>query len=147
LGPGLDYFLELDTLQCSSTNNVTSNCEIDSGRFPVELKANPPSSLRMSPGAGLNFGSLTVGNASVQQTITLLNDPTIPNPATVKFTGNVVKGDYSETDDCPALLAPGGICTLTVTFKPKVVGFDPGTITITYSPTQIQTVYLRGTGQ
>jgi len=39
LDTGLDYFLELNTLQCSSADNVTSNCEIDSGRFPVELKS------------------------------------------------------------------------------------------------------------
>ena len=51
LSAGLDYFLELNTLQCSSADGVTSNCEIDSGRFPVELKANPPSPLRMSPSA------------------------------------------------------------------------------------------------
>src|SRR4029077_20903070 len=29
---GLDYFLELNTLQC--TSSTTTNCEIDSGRFP-----------------------------------------------------------------------------------------------------------------
>jgi len=146
---GLDYFLELNTVQCSG--GVTSNCEIDSGRFPVELKANPSSPLRMSPGAGLDFGTQAVGSATQALTITLFNDPSDPNSATVNFVGKVVvKGDYSETDDCPFSLAPGGTCTLTVTFKPKVVGFDPGTLTINYTPeptSSPQTVYLRGTGR
>jgi hypothetical protein len=143
--PPLDYFLELDTLQCTDT--TTSNCEIDSGRYPVELKANAPSPLRMSPGAGLDFGGWPVGQLSNQLTIKLFNDPKDPNSETVNFTGNLVKGDFGETDDCGTSLAPGGSCTLTITFTPKSVGFEQGTITITYAVGQIQTVYLRGIGQ
>ena len=143
--PALDYFLELNTLQCTST--TTSDCEIDSGRFPVELTANMPSSLRMTPGAGLNFGLQTRGQAGTPLTITLFNDPKDPNAGTVNFTGNLVKGDYTESDNCGASLAPGSSCTMTVGFQPKIVGFDPGTITITYTVGQTQTVHLRGTGQ
>jgi hypothetical protein len=142
--PALDYFLELNTLQC--TSSTTSNCEIDSGRFPVELTANVPSPLRMSPGAGLNFGNLPVGQLSDPLTVTLFNDPNDPNPGTVNFTGNLVKGDYAETDDCGSSLTPGSSCTLTVTFKPKILGFDPGAITITYTVGQTQIIHLRGTG-
>jgi len=149
INSGLDYFLQLNTVQCSST--VTSDCEIDSGRFPVELRANTPSPLRMSPSAGLDFGNQAVGKASGQLTITLLNDPTLTNPQTVTFVGKtLVQGNYSETDDCPVTLAPGSSCTLTVTFKPSIVGFAPGTLTINYSPEPAgapQIVYLRGTGQ
>jgi Abnormal spindle-like microcephaly-assoc'd, ASPM-SPD-2-Hydin len=149
---GLDYFLELNTLECTSPPNAPlspPSCEIDSGRFPVELKANPASPLRMSPGAGLDFGNVNVGQASVQQTITLLNDPAAAT--TVNFVGKVVvSGSYSETDDCPFSLAPGSACTLTVTFKPKAVGFAAGALTINYTPNPnntVETVYLRGTGQ
>jgi|HubBroStandDraft_6_1064221.scaffolds.fasta_scaffold00330_8 hypothetical protein len=148
---GLAYFLELNTLQCSSSDNVTSDCEIDSGRFPVELTANPPSPLRMSPGAGLNFGSQPKGLSSAPQTITLFNDPNDPNAGTVNFVSKVVvSGNYSETDDCPYSLAPGGICTLTVTFDPAGVGFEPGTLTINVTPEPTgspQIVQLLGTGQ
>ena len=142
---GLDYFLELNTLQCTGT--TTSDCEIDSGRFLVELTANVPSPLRMSPGAGLDFGNQAVGQPSAPLTLTLFNDPRDPNAATINFTGNLVRGDYAEIDDCGASLAPGSSCTLTITFKPKIVGFDPGTITIAYTVGQIQTIHLRGTGQ
>jgi hypothetical protein len=142
---GLDYFLELNTLQCTST--TTSNCEIDSGRFPVELTANMPSPLRMSPGAGLDFGIQAVGKVSEPLTITLFNDPSDPKAGTVNFTGNAIRGDYAETDDCSASLAAGDTCTLTITFKPKIVGFDSGTITIAYTVGQTQIIHLRGTGQ
>ena len=140
LTPPPDYFLELNTLQCTST--TTSNCEIDSGRFPVELKTNAPSPLRMSPGAGMDFGIVAVGEISAPQAITLTN----ASSQTVNFTGNLVKGDYLEFDDCGTSLAPGNSCTLTVSFKPKIVGLDPGTITITYTVGQTQTVFLRGSG-
>lgn len=142
--PALDYFLELNTLQC--TSDTTSECEIDSGRFPVELKANTPSPLRMSPGADLDFGMQTKGQTSLPLTITLFNDPNDPNPGTVNFTGNLLTGDFLETDDCGASLAVGSSCTLTVTFTPTIVGFEQGSITITYAVGQTQTVYLRGTG-
>jgi len=148
LSNGLDYFLELNTVQCV---NGAPDCEIDGGRFPVELTANSPGPLRMSPGAGVYFGALPVGTGSVQQTITLLNDPAAST--TVNFFSKVtVKGDYAESDDCPFTMAPGGICTLTVTFKPKIVGYDPGKLIINYTTNQtvnpqIQTVYLRGSGQ
>ncbi|MHB8217282.1 MAG: choice-of-anchor D domain-containing protein [Candidatus Sulfotelmatobacter sp.] len=145
LAPALDYFLQLNTLQCNSATTV--NCEIDSGRFPVELTANLPSTLRMTPGAGLDFGTQTRGQTSAPQTITLFNDPNDPKAAVVNFTGNIVTGDYAETDNCGASLAPGSSCTMNVTFQPRVTGFDPGTITITYTVGQTQTVHLRGTGQ
>ncbi len=145
LTPALDYFLQLNTVECTST--TTSDCEIDSGRFPVELTANLPSPLRMTPGAGLNFGVVSRGTTSAPLTITLFNDPKDPNTATINFTGNLVKGDYTESDNCGASLAPGSSCALTITFQPRILGFDPGTLTIAYTVGQTQTVHLRGTGQ
>jgi hypothetical protein len=145
LTPALDYFLELNTLQCTSA--TTSNCEIDSGRFPVELKANIPSSLRMMPSAGLNFGPVTKGQTSAPQSITIFNDPADPNAGTVNFTGNVIQGNFSEINTCVGSLASGASCTVTVTFTPTKTGFTSGTITIGYAAGQTQIIYLRGTGQ
>lgn len=145
LASGLDYFLQLNTLECTST--TPAGCEIDSGRFPVELKANTPSPLRMSPGAGLDFGPQSVGSPSAPLQITLFNDPNDPNSGTINFTGNVVSGDYAETDNCGTSLAPGGSCVLNTTFAPTVKGFDKGTLTITYNGGQTQIVFLRGIGQ
>jgi hypothetical protein len=146
LAGGLDYFLELNTLQC--TSSITSNCEFDSGRFPVELKANTTSTLRMTPGAGLNFGAENVGLTSPAMTVTVFNDPKDPNAATVNFTGSTLQGtNFAETDNCLGSLAPGNSCTVTVTFAPLKPGFTKGTVTIGYSPGQTQTIFLLGTGQ
>lgn len=151
-GGGLDDFLQLNTNWCGDTNNPPeSNCEVDSGRFPVEIKTNPPSPLRMTPGAGLDFGYVIKGSASNTLNVTLFNDPVDPNSATVSFASKLVTGDYLETDTCPATLAPNESCTLSVTFTPKITGSDRGQITITYAtPGQIglvQTIFLRGFGQ
>jgi len=151
---GLDYFLQLNTLQCAK-GLIQPNCEIDSGRFPVELKANPKSPLRMFPSAGLDFGIQAKGTPSTPLTIRLSNDANDPLSATVQLKGNAITGDYTESDDCGATLAPGGSCTLSVVFKPQTTGFDPGTLTITYlvpgsnvlTGARTQTVSLRGTGQ
>ena len=151
---GLDYFLELNTQECSGTS-VQPNCEIDSGRFPVELTSNASSPLRMSPGAGLDFGTQKQGTPSAPLTITLTNDSSIPNPGTVNFLGNTVTGDFTETDDCGASLAPGSSCTLNVVFMPLSTSFEQGTIAINYtvpsSPilnsAHTQLVHLRGFGQ
>jgi hypothetical protein len=121
----------------------------------VELKANAQSPLRLLPAAGLDFGTVKSGQTSVQQTITLLNDPA--QNQTVNFSGKVavVSGNYSETDNCPYSLAPGSSCALVITFKPTAVGFAPGTLTMNYTQVSStgsaygnpQIVYLRGTGQ
>jgi hypothetical protein len=152
----LDYFLELNTVQCTDPVNdppTQSNpCELDGGRFPVELTANIASPLRMSPAAGLNFGSVPVNTPAAAQTITLLNDPSVTPQQTVTFAGKiVVTGNYSETDNCPYSLAPGSSCTLTVNFTPPNKKHNPGTLAINYTTNsnnsfQTQTVYLLGTG-
>jgi hypothetical protein len=149
---GLDDFLELNTAWCGDAKNPPQpNCEIDSGRFPVEIKTNLPSPLRMTPGAGMDFGIITEGITSSPLSITLFNDPADPNAGTVNITNKVVSGsDYLETDDCPPSLPTNSSCTITVTFTPKVVGLDPGSIAITYSLASqlpaLQTIYMRGSG-
>jgi hypothetical protein len=151
-GQGLDDFMQLNSMWCGDLNNPAEpSCEVDSGRFPVEIKTNPPSSLRMFPSAGMDFGSVLKGTGSNPLSITLFNDPADPNAGTVNFTAKLVTGgDYIETDNCPPTLAPNQSCTVTVIFTPTIVGLDSGKITFTYSTsTQIglvQTIYLRGTG-
>ena len=153
--PGVDYSLALNTLTC--TNSQANDCEVDSGRFPVELTANNPSPLRMLPAAGLDFGGQMVGKPSTPQTITLFNDPNdpaFPGSLAVNFVGKIqVSGNYSESDDCPFSLAAGSSCTLTITFKPKAAGFNGGKVSIVYTlgsggtSANPQFAYLRGAGQ
>jgi len=155
---GLDFFLELNTSWCGdATDSPQPDCEVDSGRFPVELTANPQGALRMAPAAGLDFGTVLKGTTSTPMTITLTNDQ--KDSVTVNFTGKSLTGtDYLETDNgnCPTPLNSGSSCTLSFTFSPTVSGYDPGSLTIGYTATNssgvttynlTQYIYLRGIGQ
>lgn len=144
---GLDYFLELNTNQCAAGS---PNCEIDSGRFPVELKANPASPLRITPAASLDFGVQLISSPDLYQpmTVKLTNDPNDPNSQTINFTGKVITGAaFSEIDTCGATLAPGDSCAFTVTFAPRAAGFTKGSITVTFNGKAPQIISLRGFGQ
>ena len=154
---GLAYFLELNTLWCDPNTNPapgSSNpCELDSGRFPVELRTNSASTLRMSV-AGLNFGTQSKGTTSGPMTVTLTNDPA--DNTTVTFTGKSLPGsNYTESDLCPLTLAPGDSCTLNFTFTPGSAGFQTSVFTLAFNAAGpsgnqnglVQHVYLRGTGQ
>jgi len=149
---GLDDFLQLNSDWCGDANNSPQpDCEIDSGRFPVEMKTNGPSPLRMTPGAGMDFGIWTKGTASTPLSITLFNDPADPNAGPVTITNKATSNsDYSEVDDCPASLPTNSSCTITVTFTPDVTTLDPGTIEFTYSlGSQVgftQFINMRGSG-
>jgi len=148
---GLNYFMQFNTLQC--TSSTTTGCEIDSGRFPVALKSSLASPMRLSPGAGLDFGEWPEGQTSDPPlTITLSNDASVASPQAINFQSIVIKGDYAETNNCASLaqggsVAPGNSCTFTITFTPKKAGFDPGSIVMTYNNGQVQTINLRGFGQ
>jgi hypothetical protein len=80
----------------------------------------PPPAVAVTP-ASLRFGDRTVGTASAGLPVTLANRgagpidvgaPTIAGPKDFAIIGN----------DCPARLAPGAVCTTTVTFTPTGAG-------------------------
>ena len=59
------------------------------------------SPLRVSPGAGLDFGTWPSGQTGYPPlTITLSNDNQIATPQAINIQAIVLKGDYVETDNC-----------------------------------------------
>jgi N-acetylneuraminic acid mutarotase len=93
----------------------------------------------------LNFGLLQVGLSSPSQTVTVTN---VSNHA-VTFTPVAGSGDYSQTSTCPATLAAGLNCTITITFAPTAAGTRKGAVTVKdNSPgNAVQTISLTGTGE
>jgi N-acetylneuraminic acid mutarotase len=93
----------------------------------------------------LNFGLLQIGLTSPSQTVTVTN---VSNHS-VKFTSVAATSDYSQTNTCIGTVAAGQVCSITVIFKPTVMGTRAGTITLKDnspgSPTQ--TISLTGTGE
>ncbi len=78
------------------------------------------------------------GPASPAQMVTLTNSGT----ADLSTTGLTASGDFSQTNDCPADLAPNASCNIQVTFSANAVGGINGAITLTES----SFVSLTGTG-
>jgi hypothetical protein len=104
-----------------------------------------------APGLALNPSRLTftpqaLGTTSAAQKVRLSNDGTLP----LSLSSIAGSGDFAQTNDCPLnpnTVAPGGFCTLSVTFTPTATGIRIGAVTITDnaagSPHQLP---LTGTG-
>jgi FG-GAP-like repeat len=98
------------------------------------------------PGS-LNFGTITIGQSSAPQSVTLTNTGKIALAISKIQVGNGDFHDYEQTNTCGASLPAGGSCTISVTFSPSGGGtrsaslevFDGGGA----SP---QTVSLSGIG-
>ena len=75
----------------------------------------------------LSFGSETVGVPSSAQAVTLTNT----GNGTLTINNISASGDYSQTNNCTAPLAPNGTCSVNVTFTPSATWARMGTILVT----------------
>ena len=86
-----------------------------------------PPHLDLSP-ARLDFGRQLVGAAGPAQTVVLSNT----GQAALDLNAITITGDFSiQATGCPASLAGGTGCAITITFSPTAVGPRTGAITIT----------------
>jgi hypothetical protein len=94
----------------------------------------------------LTFGNVTVGAASSAQTVTLANTA----EQTLAVGAFTLSGNFVATNNCPASLAPGGTCSIQISFKPTARGAQSGSLVFRDdwqgSAVKPQTVELSGTG-
>lgn len=94
----------------------------------------------------LSFGNQLVGVTSSPQSVIVNNTGNIPLFPTISITG-ANAGDFGETDNCTPSVAPGGSCTISVTFTPTKTGSRSATSNIVdNAPPSPQIVSLSGTG-
>ena len=94
--------------------------------------------------ASLTFQPQAINTASGGELVFLSNTGTGP----LTFSGSgiaVFSGDFAQTNNCGAAVAPKTSCAITVTFTPTGTGTEPGSLTVT-SNAAPQTVSLSGTG-
>jgi archaellum component FlaF (FlaF/FlaG flagellin family) len=92
----------------------------------------------------LNFGNQRVGSTAAAQAITLTNNGNGAfNNSGIAITG---AGDFTQTNNCPASLAPGQSCTVNITFAPGSRGAKAATLSVSTSQVASPTVSLSGTG-
>ena len=92
--------------------------------------------------ASLTFTTRLMGTTSPAQPITLNNTGT----AALQVASVSASGDYAQTNNCTTV-APGGSCTINVTFTPSFNAARPGWINVSLTdPAGVLTVGLTGTG-
>jgi hypothetical protein len=98
------------------------------------------SAATLSPGANL-------GTAAAPQVVTVTN--TGDGPLTIRAIGlsGVAAGDYTQSNNCLRIVAPGASCSITVGFAPH--GYGPRAAALTLVDDGVggtQAIALRGTG-
>jgi uncharacterized repeat protein (TIGR01451 family) len=99
---------------------------------------NPPS---------LSFGTVKANSGTATKSVTL----TSAGGTTLSVNGIAISGanpaDFSQTNTCPASMAPKATCSISVTFKPKAKGSRSGSLVITTNAQNSpQRISLSGTG-
>ncbi|MGH9570507.1 MAG: choice-of-anchor D domain-containing protein, partial [Candidatus Angelobacter sp.] len=93
--------------------------------------------------ASLNFGDQRVQTTSAIQVVTLTNSGNLP----LQISNISISGAFAQSNTCPASLGAGANCSLSITFKPLVIGAAIGALTITSNSTSSpNSVALTGTG-
>jgi hypothetical protein len=89
------------------------------GQAPPGVSATP---------AAISFGGYAVGTKSSAQTVTVTNSGGVP---LTNLSAAITAGFAIATNQCPATLAAGAACPLSITFSPAVAGAASGTLTLT----------------
>ena len=93
--------------------------------------------------SSLTFAPQAMGTTSAAKQVRLSNSGT----KALEITSIAASGDFAQTNDCLATVAPAGFCTLSVTFTPTAPGTRTGTVTITdNAPGSPHKLPLTGTG-
>jgi outer membrane protein assembly factor BamB len=111
----------------------TGRLFVPAGQVVRAYKLAPAPELALNP-PGLGFGNYPLGTTSPPQSSTVTNT----GDANLTISSISVSGDYAQTNTCgtlPATIAPGGSCSMSVTFTPTASGTRTGAVTITDNAT------------
>lgn len=140
------FFVPISAGAKSAALAVTESASASPHLVALSGTGTPAHGLSLSATA-LAFGSLTAGNRSNAQSITLTN----AGSAAVTFTSIAVTGgqadDFAQSTSCGAVLAIGASCKVSLFFTPVSAGTKSATLTLTDSASgSPQQVTLSGTG-
>jgi hypothetical protein len=124
------------------TITITDNAQGSPHTIPVSGTGILTPIVSVSP-TTLTFASQKLMVQSPPQTVTVTNTGT----AALTITNSAATGDFAQTNNCPASLGPKAQCVITVTFTPKAVGNQYGSVTLTDNASDSpQTILLSGVG-
>jgi hypothetical protein len=123
----------------TGTLTVTFNGNIPSQTIPLLGNAGA-SAVSLSP-TSLSFGDQAKGTTSGAQQLIVTNSGTGP----LVLSSIQASSEFAATNTCGGQIAPGGTCTIQVTFTPSASGTQTGTLTIAdNAPDSPQIVALTG---
>lgn len=112
----------------SASGQLTINSNANGSPAVIDLSGTGQGAALNLSATSLSFPSVSLGQSSTQ-TVTV----TAGGNESLSFTGISLSGassGFSEANTCGASLAPGGSCTITVTYAPTVNGTSTDTLTI-----------------
>jgi hypothetical protein len=142
------------TPSTTSAESATLNIADTDGSSPQTVTLTgtgtaPPPGVSLTP-TSLNFGSLTVGTASLPQAITLSNNSAVALSNIVVSITGANAADFAPTTTCPAspgTVAASGTCTINIIFTPSLAAAESATLSVSDSDASSpQTATLSGTG-
>ncbi len=111
-------------------------------QIPLVTAGITPTSATLSPST-LTFANQAVNTVSNSQSVTVTNTGTI----TLTMSSIAVSQNFTQQNDCTQPLAPGGTCSIQVSFAPSTAGALQGSLTVFANvPTGQVTASLSGTG-
>lgn len=97
--------------------------------------------------ASISFGNQTTGTTSAATSVTLTNTGTSFLSLTSVSVSGINAADFLATNTCGTIVASGASCTISVAFKPSLVGSEAASILISGTqPNSPTSVNLTGTG-
>jgi hypothetical protein len=130
----------------SAVGDFNNDGKLDLALAPTSLLLQEASQPSLSP-SSLTFGDQAVNTTSPAQKVTLTNNGT--GPLTISSIGitGADPTDFSQTNNCPASLAAGASCQISVTFTPTALGARSASLAVTdNAPGSPQSIPLSGTG-
>ena len=114
-------------LSDSDYNDLAAYVANATGGTPTYITVATAPAVTLS-GSALAFGTVTVGQTSTARTVTLSNS----GSAALTINGIAASGTgFAATHNCPASLAAGSSCTVSVTFTPTSAASVTGRVAIT----------------
>ena len=133
---------QIIVLGMAGTNYSAPWMAVD-GQWSSTATASPAATLSSK---SVNFGNDTVSDPT-SQTLTITNTGSAPLSVGTAQVSGADAGDFTAANGCGAAVAPGGYCTISVTFDPESAGARTATLTITdNAASSPEIVTLMGTG-
>jgi hypothetical protein len=142
------------TATATRTATATATATSTGGTATATPTATPTPvavTLKIKP-KSLKFSKTTVGAPSKPKTVKVSNPKGKKKhpglPVLIEMVSDAGPGVFMQTNNCPASLAAGASCSISVTFKPSAATKETGTLTITDNGNGgMQKVPLSGTGK